>query len=70
MKKVLSCVLLGSLALSSLPALSDTYTIDTKGAHASINFEVKHLGYSWLTGRFNEFAGEFTYDPEISQPAP
>ena len=55
-----------ALALTSaisLPALADTYVIDTKGAHASINFVVKHLGYSWLTGRFDNFSGEFSYDP-------
>ncbi|MET1255670.1 YceI family protein [Aliikangiella maris] len=38
------------------------YKIDTSGAHASVNFKIKHLGYSWLTGRFNDFSGEFTYD--------
>ena len=40
------------------------YIIDDKGAHASINFKIKHLGYSWLTGRFNTFTGKFSYDPE------
>jgi len=40
----------------------DTYAIDTKGAHAFVQFRVKHLGYSWLYGRFNKFDGEFTYD--------
>jgi polyisoprenoid-binding protein YceI len=50
-------------SLLSLPALADNYTIDTKGAHASINFSIKHLGYSVLTGRFNTFSGEFSYDP-------
>ncbi|GGW78015.1 YceI family protein [Alteromonas halophila] len=38
------------------------YKIDTKGAHASINFKIQHLGYSWLTGRFNDFSGTFSYD--------
>ena len=38
------------------------YVIDYKGAHASINFKVKHLGYSWLTGRFNVFDGNFSFD--------
>ncbi len=38
------------------------YTIDTKGAHAFIQFHIKHLGYSWLVGRFNRFEGEFSYD--------
>ena len=36
--------------------------MDYKGAHASINFKVKHLGYSWLTGRFDKFDGTFSYD--------
>jgi polyisoprenoid-binding protein YceI len=45
-----------------LNASAADYTIDTKGAHASINFAVKHLGYSVLTGRFDKFEGEFSYD--------
>jgi polyisoprenoid-binding protein YceI len=40
------------------------YIIDYKGAHASVNFKIKHLGYSWLTGRFNVFDGNFSYDPK------
>lgn len=39
------------------------YVIDNRGAHASINFKIKHLGYSWLTGRFDKFGGKFSYDP-------
>jgi len=39
------------------------YKIDTKGAHAFIQFRIQHLGYSWLYGRFNEFSGDFSYDP-------
>ena len=45
------------------------YAIDTKGAHAFVQFRVQHLGYSWLYGRFNTFGGEFSYDadkPEAS----
>lgn len=42
------------------------YVIDDKGAHASINFKVKHLGYSWLTGRFNTFNGKFNYDSKLT----
>ncbi len=41
---------------------AETYLIDTKGMHASINFEIPHLGYSLLTGRFNRFSGKFVYD--------
>lgn len=56
-------VLAISATIISLPATAADYVIDTKGAHASINFAVKHLGYSWLTGRFDNFSGEFSYDP-------
>lgn len=52
-----------SATMISFPAAAADYVIDTKGAHASINFAVKHLGYSWLTGRFDNFSGEFSYDP-------
>ncbi|RDV26778.1 YceI family protein [Alteromonas aestuariivivens] len=62
-----------TLALAALcftgAANSADYVVDTKGAHASINFKIQHLGYSWLTGRFNEFSGTFSYDedkPETS----
>lgn len=50
--------------LLGIPALAPAadYDIDTKGAHAFVQFHIKHLGYSWLVGRFNQFAGEFRYD--------
>ena len=38
------------------------YIVDSKGAHASINFRIKHLGFSWLVGRFDKFEGAFSYD--------
>ncbi len=53
-------VLIGLTWSQFLPAAN--YAIDVKGAHASIEFRVKHLGYSWLTGRFNTFTGDFSYD--------
>jgi polyisoprenoid-binding protein YceI len=40
------------------------YKIDTSGAHAFIQFKIKHLGYSWLHGRFDDFEGRFSYDPK------
>ncbi|MCU7852614.1 MAG: YceI family protein [Candidatus Thiodiazotropha sp. (ex Monitilora ramsayi)] len=43
-------------------ALASDYLIDTEGSHAFIQFRISHLGYSWLTGRFNRFSGEFSYD--------
>ncbi|MES2822711.1 MAG: YceI family protein [Pseudomonadota bacterium] len=62
-QKYFAAIAISSASIFSLPALADNYTIDTKGAHASINFSIKHLGYSVLTGRFNTFSGDFSYDP-------
>ena len=53
-----------ALALGTVGAASPAadYEIDT--AHSFIEFRIKHLGYSWLYGRFNRFSGEFSYDPD------
>lgn len=64
MKKRLLAV---GLALGiSLPMAANAaeYKIDTKGAHASVNFKVSHLGFSYTVGRFDKFNGEFNYDPK------
>ena len=50
-------------AVAAGPATAADYVIDTDGAHASIQFRISHLGYSWLKGRFNDFSGGFRYDP-------
>lgn len=50
------------LVVSTAMAASDSYQIDSKGAHAAIEFRIKHLGFSWLLGRFNRFTGDFRYD--------
>ncbi len=62
-KLLLPLVLLLGFGSSNAQAL-ESYTIDTKGMHAFVTFKVKHLGYSWLQGRFNRFSGEFDYDAE------
>ena len=49
-------------ALFAFSAQAADYVIDTKGAHAFIQFKSSHLGYSMLLGRFNTFTGEFSYD--------
>jgi len=52
------------LMLSSITgsASAENYVIDTDKAHAFIQFRIKHLGYSWLYGRFNTFDGQFSYN--------
>lgn len=37
------------------------YKVDL--SHSAILFKTKHLGMSWLTGRFNKFEGTLKYDP-------
>lgn len=65
MKKL---ILTSALALSAIYNLATAapanYKIDIPGAHASINFKIQHLGYSFLTGRFDKFDGSFVYDNE------
>lgn len=53
-----------ALAVAAPPAKAaeEIYNIDNKGQHAFIEFRIKHLGYSWLYGRFNEFGGNFLVD--------
>lgn len=68
LSSVFTAVFVGALFfVSSMFAVAgetgtNKYVIDTKGAHAFVQFRVKHLGVSWLYGRFNDFSGEFTYD--------
>ena len=64
MKKLAMGTLFGALALSmaSTTANAADYVIDTQGAHAFVQFKIKHLGYSWLLGGFREFEGKFSYD--------
>ncbi len=61
---------LTALLLFPASSYARDYIIDTKGMHASIQFKIKHLGFSWLTGRFEKFDGSFSYDknqPEKSK---
>lgn len=63
MKKTIFATGLAMAMALPFGASAADYVIDTKGAHASINFKVSHLGYSFIQGRFNTFDGEFSYDP-------
>ncbi|XQF91991.1 YceI family protein [Pseudoalteromonas espejiana] len=61
-KRLLSAALSGAMMVSATAASAAEYVIDTQGAHAFVTFKIKHLGYSWLHGRFNTFDGSFSYD--------
>ncbi len=62
MKKLIVAGMLLSSSLLMSAAQAEDYVIDSKGSHAFIQFKIKHLGYSWLLGRFNDFTGTFSYD--------
>ncbi|WP_076918608.1 YceI family protein [Pseudoalteromonas sp. SK18] len=69
-KLLLTSALSAAMFMTATHANAADYVIDTKGAHAFVNFKIKHLGYSWLHGRFNTFDGQFNYDaknPNASQ---
>lgn len=62
MNKILQGVIGLSMMAGAHMASAADYVVDTEGAHAFIQFRVKHLGFSWLYGRFNDFSGTFTFD--------
>ncbi|MBA0167993.1 YceI family protein [Pectobacterium sp. CFBP8739] len=62
MKKTLLSLTAVSMLASAGSALAAEYKFDKEGQHAFIEFRIKHLGYSWLYGSFNDFDGAFTFD--------
>jgi polyisoprenoid-binding protein YceI len=68
MSKLLSvCALLALLFAGTVAPASaaDDYAID--GMHAGVSFKISHAGLSWTQGRFNDFSGAFSIDPEASK---
>lgn len=55
---LLTCI----LAAGSLAQAADTYAVD--GVHSSVSFMIEHAGISYVHGRFNDFSGKFTIDPQ------
>ncbi|WP_048306049.1 YceI family protein [Halomonas sp. PR-M31] len=60
--------MIAALSVSSLLPLAQVqaadYIIDKEGQHAFIQFKISHLGYSYILGSFEDFSGNFSYDPE------
>ena len=71
-QRLLKRMLLKPMPLWTLPflclgflqnqAIAEDFLIDTEKDHAFVQFKASHLGYSFVMGRFNEFAGTFSYD--------
>jgi polyisoprenoid-binding protein YceI len=47
-------------ALAAAPASADEYGVDL--VHSSVSFKAKHMGISWVHGRFNTFSGTISFD--------
>jgi len=47
---------------SKSASAADEYTYDL--VHSSVSFKARHLGISWIHGRFNEVEGKFSLDRE------
>ncbi len=62
--RLIHCAALALAITAPTLAQGADYLLDTEDAHAFIQFRIKHLGYSWLLGRFNQFEGRFSYDEE------
>lgn len=63
MKKLVLVLVAGLMNVSVMSAAqAEDFILDVEGAHAFIQFKIKHLGFSWLHGRFNTFTGSFSYD--------
>jgi len=62
MKKYRMLIVILALTAFAVPIQSADYDIDAGGAHSNVQFKIKHLGYAWLTGRFNTLKGDFSYD--------
>lgn len=68
-QKTLICLSLATALTLSGSVFAEDYIVDKEGAHASIQFKISHLGYSWLWGRFNDFDGTFSYDEKDKSAA-
>jgi polyisoprenoid-binding protein YceI len=62
MRRVLSLAALCGLMFggADLAAAADVYEYD--GVHSSVSFKARHLGLSWIHGRFNDVKGTFSID--------
>ncbi len=60
-KATSSFFLAGVLLLGASAVHADTYTVDAE--HTAVSFKIRHL-FTKVQGRFNEFAGDFVYDPD------
>lgn len=64
LKKTAAAAAITAVMLPFSQAQAASYTVDTEGDHAFVQFKISHLGFSYILGNFADFSGEFDYDPE------
>ncbi len=67
MHKTVFAIATSATLLLGGSAWAAEYKIDP--SHSFVDWRIKHLGYSWMSGRFNKMEGSFSYDadkPEAS----
>jgi len=50
------------LGFTSFASANNTYIIDTAGVHYYAGFQISHLGFSTMHGRFDTLSGTIKYD--------
>lgn len=68
-KTAIAAALTSAMLIPLSQAQADEYVLDTEGQHAFVQFKISHLGYSYILGSFEEFSGNFNYDPEDLEAA-
>lgn len=59
-----TAALVAASAAAGQPAPTGPVEFTVDPAHSSVQFKVRHLGISTVSGRFTRFAATFAYDPE------
>lgn len=62
LKHTLAALALTTAALTAGQTMAADYHIDKEGQHAFVDFKISHLGYSFITGTFKDFDGNFSFD--------
>ncbi|RTR05395.1 YceI family protein [Halomonas nitroreducens] len=65
MKTAMTATLAAAALVPLAQAQAADYVIDTEdGQHAFVQFKISHLGFSYILGSFEDFSGQFSYDPD------
>ena len=59
-KKLMLMFVLGVVLVTPQVFAADTYKVDP--VHSTVSFRVRHMGISYVTGKFDKFEGELSFD--------